>query len=111
MQVLLDEDLDHRLRTAFDSHSVFTVQYLGWNGLKNGELLSQAEKYGIDVFVTGDQELRYQQNLTGRKLAIVVLSATNWPIIRDYLGAIEEAIGTAEPGSFREVECGRFQRK
>lgn len=80
MKVLLDEDLDHRLRKSLTPHEVFTVHYLGWAGLKNGELLAVAEQYGIEVFVTGDQQLQYQQNLSGRKMAIVVLSATNWPI-------------------------------
>ncbi|MFN7920783.1 MAG: hypothetical protein U0Q16_11835 [Bryobacteraceae bacterium] len=111
MKVLIDEDLDHRLRRRLDPHEVFTVQYLGWSGLKNGELLRVAEQYGIDVFVTGDQELQYQQNLRERQMAIVVLSATNWPIIRYHVEAIAMAVSTATSGSFQEIECGRFTRK
>ena len=67
MRVLLDEDLDHRLRKSLGVHEVFTVGYLGWAGLKNGELLGAAEQRGIDVFVTGDQNLGYQQNLEARR--------------------------------------------
>ena len=55
---------------------------MGWAGLKNGELLRTAEENGIEVFVTGDQTLAYEQNLTGRRLAVVALSAIQLPIIR-----------------------------
>jgi hypothetical protein len=90
---------------------VFTVRYLDWSGLKNGELLTTAEQHGIEVFVTADQNLAYQQNLGGRRMAIVVLSAANWPIIKNHIEAISAAIDRATPGSFQEVECGRFSRK
>jgi len=92
MKVLLDEDLDHRLRKSLSVHEVFTVRYLGWAGLKNGELLLAAEQSGIDVFV-------------------ITLSATNWPIIRNHLTKIAAAIDRAVPGSFQAVECGSFSRK
>lgn len=111
MKVLLDEDLDHRLRKKLEVHEVFTVRYLGWSGLKNGELLTTAEQNGIEVFVTADQNLVYQQNLSGRRMAIVVLSAANWPIIKNYLEIISAAIDMALPGSFQQVECGRFRRE
>lgn len=75
MRVLLDENIDHRLRTNLGSHEVFTASYLGWGGLKNGQLLRAAEDDGFDVLVTGDRTLAYEQNLTGRRLAIIVLSA------------------------------------
>jgi predicted nuclease of predicted toxin-antitoxin system len=111
VKLLLDEQLDHRLRTQLAPHEVLTVQYLGWGGLKNGELLSTAEQYGIEVFLTGDQQLQYQQNRSGRRMAILVLSTTNWPIMRHHLKTIAEAISKAAPGSFQEVECGRFSRR
>lgn len=111
MKALLDEDLDHRLLKSLSNHEVFTVQYLGWTGLKNGELLMTAEQSGIDVFVTGDQNLGYQQNLGSRRLAIVTLSATNWPLLQNQLMRIAEAVDAAVPGSFQFVECGRFTRK
>jgi hypothetical protein len=111
VKVLLDEDLDHRLRKRLAPHEVFTVHYLGWDGLKNGALLATAEEYGIEVFLTGDQQLQYQQNLSERRMAIVVLSATNWPIIKHHLATIAAAISNAAPGSFQEIECGRFSRK
>jgi predicted nuclease of predicted toxin-antitoxin system len=70
--VLLDENLDHRLRTLLGDHDVVTVTHLRWMGLKNGELLRKAEQNGIEVLVTGDRSLSYEQNLEGRNLAIVV---------------------------------------
>ena len=82
MKVLLDENLPLRLRNHLGSHEVFTVRYKGWAGLKNGELLRTAEKEFFEVFVTGDQTLCYEQNLSGRQIAVVVLSAIEWHMIR-----------------------------
>lgn len=110
MKVLLDENLDHRLRMLLGEHEVVTVKYLGWVGLRNGELLKAAEERGFQVFVTGDQTLRYEQNLTGRFLAIVVLSSIELPILRKNLASIVAAIDGALPGSFCAVDCGRFSR-
>ena len=111
MKVLLDENLDHRLRIHLGKHEVFTANYKGWNGLKNGKLLETAENGGIDVLVTGDQTLSYEQNLTGRRLAIVALSAVEWRIIRVRLERIVSAVDNAVPGSFQSVDCGTFSRK
>ena len=110
-KVLLDENLDHRLRTNLGAHEVFTASYQGWDGLKNGKLLQVAEEGGFDVLVTGDSTIHYEQNLTGRKLAIVSLSAVEWRIIKDHLPQIIAAVDTAAPGSFQKVDCGTFSRK
>lgn len=111
MKVLLDENLPHRLRNHLGPHDVFTVSYQGWSGLKNGELLQTAENGGFEVFITGDQTVSYEQNLTGRQIAVVVLSAIEWPIIRHRLLTIQAAIEAAAPGSHQTIECGTFQRK
>jgi hypothetical protein len=84
---------------------------MGWAGLKNGELLQIAEDNGIDVFLTGDQTLTHEQNLTGRRLAIVALSAIQLPIIKNSLPKIIAAIHEAAPGSFQTVHCGTFTRR
>ena len=110
MRVLLDENLDHRLRNHLGVHDVVTVSYLGWMGLKNGELLRMAEENGIHVLVTGDRTLSYEQNLTGRRIAIVVLSSIELPILRKHLPSIVAAIDHALPGSFQAVDCGTFNR-
>jgi hypothetical protein len=110
LKVLLDENLDHALRKLIGLHEVVTAAYMGWAGLKNGELLRAAETAGIDVLLTGDQTLRYEQNLSGKRLAIVALSAIQLPIIQNYLTNIVAAIDNAVPGSFQEVDCGIFTR-
>jgi hypothetical protein len=111
VKVLLDENLDHGLRKLLGQHEVVTVTYMGWTGLKNGELLRLAEDHGMEVLLTGDQTLTYEQNLTGRRLAIVALSAIQLPIIKKNLPKIIAAIDNAAPGSFQAVDCGTFSRK
>ena len=70
MRVLLDEDLPHKLRQNLPGHDVSTVSYMGWSGLKNGELLKAAEVAGFEIFLTGDQKLSYQQNLKERLIGM-----------------------------------------
>ncbi len=111
MKVLLDENLPHLLRNNLGDHEVFTVRYKGWAGLKNGELIKVAQDGGFEVFITGDQTLSYEQNLTARRVAIVVLSSIDWHILRENLPPILAALDSATPGSFQEVECGSFSRK
>jgi predicted nuclease of predicted toxin-antitoxin system len=113
MKVLFDHNLPQKLRTELGTlcqHEIVTASYMGWRELKNGELLRLAEENGFDVFVTGDQTLVREQNLAGRRLAILALSANNWPIIKDYVVAILTAINRAAPGSFHPVDCGTFTR-
>ena len=114
MRVLLDHNLPHKLRTNLGTpgkYEFVTASYMRWGDLKNGELLRAAEENGIEVFVTGDRSLVYEQNLTGRRLAIVALSTNNWPIVKDHLPQILAAIDSAVPGSFQAVECGTFSRR
>ena len=111
MKVLLDENLDHALRKLLGQHEVVTVTFMGWAGLRNGELLRAAEHAGVEVLLTGDQTLNYEQNLAGRRLAIVALSAIQLPIIRKNLPKIIAAIDDAAPGSFQAVDIGTFSRK
>lgn len=70
-----------------------------------------AENEGIEVFLTGDQTLAYEQNLTERTIAIVVLSSVEWDILKHYLPLIVATIDNALPGSFQAVDCGTFIRK
>jgi hypothetical protein len=81
LKVLLDENIPHDLRQYLRHHETFTAVYLGWAGLKNGQLLAAAEREGFDVMVTGDLSLTHQQNLVGRRIGIVSLSAIGWPVI------------------------------
>lgn len=111
MRVLLDENLDHSLRKHLIGHDVVTVSFMGWAGLRNGELLLAAEENGIEVLVTGDQTLNQEQNLAERPLAVVALSAIQLPIIKRNLLRVLAAIDKAIPGSFQMVDCGTFSRK
>lgn len=111
MKVLLDENLDHRLRRHLSMHDVYTVDYMGWSGLKNGELLRVAEDDGFGVFLTGDKNLAYQQNIAARRMAIVTLSAIDLDILKPHISLIVAAIKTVAPGAFLTVDCGSFKRQ
>ena len=111
MKVLLDENLDHALRKLLEPHEVVTVTFMGWTGLKNGELLCVADAEGIEVLLTGDQTLHEEQKMTGHRIAIVTLSAIQLPIIKNHLTKIIAAIDVAAPGSFQAIDCGVFSRK
>lgn len=73
MRILIDECIDERFRTALPGHDCQTARYAGLAGLKNGDLLAAAETAGFGVFLTVDQGIEYQQNMRGRKLAIIIL--------------------------------------
>ena len=75
----------------------------GWDELDNGELIQKAEQEGYDVIVTTDQSMQYQQNLTGRKIAIVVLLSTAWPRVQHRIEEIRKVIEEVQPGELREV--------
>ena len=75
----------------------------GWSTLKNGELLTAAETQGFQVLVTTDTNLKYQQNLASRAIAIVVLSTTSWPRIKAAAEPVVAAVAAATPGSYTEV--------
>jgi hypothetical protein len=105
MKIILDESVPQKLRLLIKGgHTVVTVWYQGWSGLKNGALLDAAEQAGFDLFITADQELSYQQNLTERKMALIVLSTNNWSSIKAHVGAVVAAVDAVKPGSYAEVE-------
>jgi len=75
---------------------------MGW--LQNGELLNAAEAAGFDVLVTTDKNMRYQQNLVSRKIAIIVLGKQQWPKVRPHVQLVVAAVNAATPGTYVEVE-------
>ena len=103
MKVLFDQGTSVPLREFLSGHEVSTAYELGWSTLRNGELLAMAEARGFQVFVTTDTNLRYQQNLQERRIAIVVLSAASWPRIRLRVADIKLAIDQAAASGFFEV--------
>lgn len=90
------------LRQSLAAHTVSTAYEMGWSALANGDLLDAAEGQ-FDVFVTTDQKLRYQQNLVGRRLAILVLPYASWPKLQTHLPTIVAAIEAMSPGQYQEV--------
>ncbi len=103
MQILFDQGTPVPLRRFLNPHTVETAFERGWSTLGNGQLLDAAEHEGYDVLVTTDQNIRYQQNLQGRTLAVVVLRSTDWSRIRRVVIDIKSAIDAAEPGTIRDV--------
>ena len=77
---------------------------IGWHELENGELIQKAEEAGYEVLLSTDKNIRYQQNLTGRTIALVVLGNQQWPLVRLHLDKIAAALNACSPGSYTEVE-------
>ena len=103
MKVLFDQGTPAPLKVFLPNHDVLTAYELGWSTLKNGELLRAAESNGFEVFITTDTNLRYQQNLIQRKIAIVSLSTTSWPRIKQHVSLIIAAVTNSANNSFIEV--------
>lgn len=103
MRVFFDQGTPEPLRHSLAQHEVATAYERGWSKLKNGELLDAAEKEGFAVFVTTDLNLKHQQNLRARRIAIVVLVTTSWPRIQHVVASIVRAVEGAEAGSYIEV--------
>ena len=104
MKIILDESVPQKLRLLIEGHAVVTVAFQGWSGLKNGALLTAAEEAGYELLITADQEITYQQNLTGRKTALLVLSTNNWDLVKAGIAEIRAAIEAVTPGSYAEVK-------
>ena len=105
-RVLLDENIPHRLRRLLAGHTVVTTAYQGWAGKKNGALIALAEENGFDVMVTADQALTYQQNMAGRRLALVVLSTGTATIVLAHAARILASIDAAQTSSYTFVDIG-----
>jgi hypothetical protein len=104
MRVLFDQATPLPIRPYLEGHDVRTAAQQGWDTLKNGELLAAAEADGFDVLLTTDKNMPYQQNLAGRKIAVVVLGQQQWPSLRPNVERVVEAIKAAKRGSYTQVE-------
>jgi hypothetical protein len=104
MRILFDQATPVPLRRFLSGHSVSTAAHQGWDELRNGELLKAAEDDGFEVLLTTDQNMRYQQNLSTRKIAIVVLGKGNWPLIEPHVQKVAAAVNAAAPGTFAVVD-------
>ena len=104
MLILFDNGTPAPLRYALKGHVVVEAIERGWDRLLNGELIAAAEAAGFEVLVTTDKNIRYQQDLRGRKIAFVVIGNQQWPTLRGYVGRVVAAVNAATPGSYAEVD-------
>jgi predicted GNAT family acetyltransferase len=104
MLILFDHGTPRGLARQLSEHQVKTAREMGWDCLTNGELLRSAEEAGFHLLLTTDQNLRYQQNLSGRAIAIIVLcGTTKWLRVREFVPRIAAALDVCQPGSYTEV--------
>ena len=109
MKILFDANTPGPLARFLRGHTVVRADELGWQGLENGALLDAAENAGFDLLLTCDQNVRYQQNFTGRKLALVVLSSNHWPTLRRVAARIGSAVDFAQRGQIVQVDIAALQ--
>jgi hypothetical protein len=107
LRILFDQNAPRQIGTNLTGHDVRTALQMGWDTIANGQLIDAAEKAGFDVFITADQNLRYQQRLTGRRLALIVLTTNHWDIIRPDVGKIVAAVEAIEPGDYVTIAFDR----
>ncbi|WP_008312843.1 DUF5615 family PIN-like protein [Leptolyngbya sp. PCC 6406] len=103
MKILFDQGTPAPLRHHLSGHSVDTAYERGWSQFTNGDLLTIAEQENYDVMITTDRNLRYQQNLSDRQIAIVVLLSTSWPRIQLQTDHIKAVVDGVQPGGYEEV--------
>ena len=104
MKVLFDANTPAPLARFLRGHEVTRADELGWQSLENGALLDAAEEAGFDLLLTCDQSVRYQQNFTSRKLALVVLSSNHWPTLRRTAARIASAVDFVQTGQIVIVD-------
>src|ERR1035437_7691655 len=107
MLILFDQATPVPIRPYLEGHTVRTAAQQGWEKIGNGDLLTAAEEAGFDMLLTTDKNMRYQQNLAGRKIAVVVLGQQQWPQLRPHIQRVIEAVNAAKPGRYAEVEIPR----
>ncbi len=100
MLVLFDQATPVPMRPYLEGHAVRTAAQQGSDKLKNGDLLTAAEEAGFDLLLTTDKNMRYQQNLPGRTIAVLVLGQQQWPQLRPHVQRVVEAVNAAKPGSY-----------
>jgi hypothetical protein len=104
MRILFDHGTPSGIVGSLSEHDVTEAIQLGWDRISNGELLNEAEAAGFNLLLTTDKRIRYQQNLKGRRIAIVVLGNSTWRVVRLYLDRIAQVVAKATPGSYAEVD-------
>jgi hypothetical protein len=104
MRILFDHGTPSGIARALSGHDIVEAIDRGWEQISNGELLAAAEEDGFDLLLTTDKNIRYQQNLTARKIGIVVLGNSTWRIVRLHLDRIRQIVNKTTPGNYVEIE-------
>jgi len=104
MLILFDHGTPAPLLSFLIGHTITKTKDLGWDRLSNGALLKAAEESRYEILITTDKNIRYQQNLTGRRIALVVLANPRWPVVRRYVQRVVTAVNAASPGTYTEVD-------
>ena len=104
MKILLDECVPLQVRQALPNHEVTTAQRMGWGGIYNGDLLDKAEREGFKVFIVADKNLRDQQNLSSRRIAILELWTNHRPTLEKHFTEIRTAVEKLSAGEYFILE-------
>ena len=104
MRILRDESVPVQVRRALHDHSVSTTVEMGWRGISNGELLDRAEAEGVELVIVADKNLRHQQNLTRRRIAILELWTNHRPTLEQQLVRIRDRVQSAISGQYIVLE-------
>ncbi|MGI8932514.1 MAG: hypothetical protein ACR2FS_00420 [Phormidesmis sp.] len=103
MKILFDQGTPVPLRRYLPEHMIDTAYERGWSELSNGDLLTMAEQDNYELLITTDSNLRYQQNLASRQIAIVVLMSTSWPRIKQQTDRVESVVNAIKVGGYEEI--------
>jgi hypothetical protein len=104
VRILLDESVPVQVRKALHDHSVSTTVEMGWRGISNGELLDRAGGEGFGLVIVADKNLRHQQNLTKRRIAILELWTNHRPTLEQHFARIRDRVQSAISGQYIVLE-------
>ncbi len=110
MLIPFDHGTPRGIARYLSEHMVKEARAQGWDRFTNGELLTAAENAGFDLLLSTDKNIRYQQNLQDRKIAIVVLGKARWRLIKPVLAQVVAAVNAAQPGTYTEVDIPSTRR-
>jgi len=108
VKILFDANTSAPLARFLQGHEVVRADELGSQGLENGILLDAAEQAEFDLLLSCDQNIQYQQNLTGRKLTLVILSSNHWPTVRRFAARVATAVDFVQAGQLVKIDIPKL---
>ena len=111
MRVLFDQNIPRSLRQFLPGHDIRTAAEMGWSALSNGLILDAAETAGFHVMITADRNMRHQQNMTGRRIAVLIVSNNNRRMLEEGAPRISRALEGIGKGVITEVMLGKSQHR